>query len=87
MKAGEIDPRKIVVIWQTSEYPDYNWTIRGDVDETFGKGFIKKVQQALVDMNDETLLGAFTRSRFIPADNTMYHPILDVGTEIGILQH
>jgi phosphonate transport system substrate-binding protein len=86
MKAGRIDPQKISVIWQTPEYPDYNWTIRGDADKTFGAGFIKKVQTALVSMKDPDLLASFPRSAFIPADNTMYQPILNVGTDIGILR-
>jgi phosphonate transport system substrate-binding protein len=86
MKAGRIDPQKISVIWQTPEYPDYNWTIRGDADKTFGAGFIQKVQTALVSMKDPDLLASFPRSAFIPADNTMYQPILNVGTDIGILR-
>jgi phosphonate transport system substrate-binding protein len=86
MKDGKIDSQKIGVIWQTPEYPDYNWTIRDDADKTFGEGFIKKVQTALVAMKDPDLLASFPRSAFIPADNGMYQPILDVGTEIGILR-
>jgi len=86
MKEGKIDPKKIIVIWQTPEYPDYNWTIRGDVDQSYGKGFADKAQKALVDMKDPDLLASFPRAAFIPADNTMYQPILDVGTDIGILQ-
>jgi phosphonate transport system substrate-binding protein len=86
MKAGKIDPQKVAVIWETPEYPDYNWTIRGDVDQTYGDGFIKKVQKALINMKDPDLLASFPREAFIPADNDMYQPILDVGTEIGILR-
>jgi phosphonate transport system substrate-binding protein len=37
-------------------------------------------------MKGPDLLASFPRSAFIPADNTMYQPILDVGTEIGILR-
>lgn len=86
IKEGNIDSQKISVIWQTPEYPDYNWTIRGDADKAFGAGFIKKVQTALVAMKDPDLLASFPRSAFIPADNALYQPILDVGTEIGILR-
>ena len=39
--APEVETAK--VIWQTPPYPDYNWTIRGDVDETFGEGFADRV--------------------------------------------
>ncbi|MEJ2158112.1 MAG: putative selenate ABC transporter substrate-binding protein [Desulfobacteraceae bacterium] len=85
-KAGRIDPKKVIVIWKTPEYPDYNWTIRGDVDKTHGAGFIQKVQQALIEMKDPQLLASFPRSAFIKADNAMYRPIRDVGTEIGIFR-
>lgn len=87
VEAGKVDPQKVQVIWRTPTYPDYNWTIRGDVEQTYGQGFIKKVQQALLDIQDPAILKAFPRSRFIPADNTMYQPILDTATEIGILRN
>jgi phosphonate transport system substrate-binding protein len=86
VKAGTVDESKVRVIWQTPSYPDYNWTIRGDVDQTWGEGFAKKVQQALLDMKDPELLASFPRKSFIKADNSMYQPILDTAREIGILQ-
>ncbi len=86
MKAGRIDPKKLTVIWKTPEYPDYNWTIRGDVDKTHGAGFIERVQTALIEMKDKQLLEAFPRSAFIKAENMMYQPIRDVGIQIGIIQ-
>jgi len=87
MKAGRIDPKKLIVIWKTPEYPDYNWTIRGDVEKNYGAGFIQKVQAALIGMKDPRLLASFPRSAFIKADNTLYQPIRDVGQQIGILRH
>jgi len=86
MKAGNIDPKKVRIIWKTPAYPDYNWTIRGDVEKKFGKGFIKKVQDALINMNDRDLLDSFPRKRFIPSENSMYKPILETAVEIGIIE-
>jgi phosphonate transport system substrate-binding protein len=86
VEAGNVDPHKVQVIWRTPTYPDYNWTIRGDVEQTYGQGFIKKVQQALLDIQEPAILNAFPRSRFIKADNTMYQPILDTATAIGIIR-
>jgi len=86
VKAGTVDESKVRVIWQTPTYPDYNWTIRGDVEQTWGEGFANKVQRALLDMKDPELLASFPRQRFIKADNSMYQPILDTAREIGILQ-
>ncbi|WP_136808705.1 putative selenate ABC transporter substrate-binding protein [Desulfosediminicola flagellatus] len=86
MEAGNIDPAKISVIWKTPEYPDYNWTVRGDVDSTFGEGVTAKIQKALLNITDPELLSAFPRNRFIPADNSMYQPILDTGKAIGVFR-
>ena len=82
---GQIDPSKIRIIWRTPPYPDYQWTIRGDVDERFGEGFTEKVRAALVGMKDKQLLDAFPRSAFIPAKNADYAPIEDTAKQIGLL--
>ncbi|MCF6245964.1 MAG: putative selenate ABC transporter substrate-binding protein [Desulfobacula sp.] len=86
MKAGKIDPSKISIIWKTPEYPDYNWTVRGDVDQVFGNGTTNKIQQALISITDPELLNAFPRKRFMKADNSMYQPILDTGKAIGVFR-
>ena len=87
VEAGKVDPAKVQVIWRTPGYPDYNWTIRGSVDETYGEGFTKKVQGALLDITDPAILNAFPRAKFIPADNSMYQPILDTAIEVGIIRN
>ncbi len=87
LAAGTIDTAKIRVIWQTPTYPDYNWSIRGDVNQTFGPDFIAKVQKALIDMDDPDLLNSFPRTKFIKADNSMYEPILKTAIEIGIIEN
>lgn len=85
MKAGKIDSSKISVIWKTPVYPDYQWTIRGDVDEHWGEGFKADVQQALLDMKDPALLEAFPRSGFIKSSNKDYQPILETARQIGLI--
>lgn len=87
VEAGKVDTTKVQVIWRTPGYPDYNWTIRGSVEETYGEGFIKKVQQALLDITDPAILDAFPRAKFIPADNSMYQSILDTAIEVGIIRN
>lgn len=82
--APEVETAK--VIWKTPTYPDYNWTIRGDVDETFGEGFADRVQAALIAMDDPELLAAFPRSGFIPASNADYGPIEETGKTLGLLE-
>lgn len=73
------------VIWQTPPYPDYNWTIRGDVDARFGAGFADRVQAALLGMDDADLLASFPRAAFIPADNALYQPIEDTARALDII--
>ncbi len=82
---GKIDPKKVEVIWKTPTYPDYNWTIRGDVDKTFGAGFVEKVKKALLELKDKELLDSFPRKSFIPATNQMYEPILETAKAIDLL--
>ncbi|CTQ48028.1 putative selenate ABC transporter substrate-binding protein [Jannaschia donghaensis] len=73
------------VIWQTPPYPDYNWTIRGDVDARFGDGFTARVRDALLGMDDADLLASFPRAAFIPADNALYQPIEDTARDLDII--
>lgn len=85
LREGRIDPEKVRIIWRTPTYPDYQWSIRGDVDRKFGPGFVSRVRAALLAIDDPELLAAFPRSQFIPATNDDYEPIEKVGKEIGIL--
>lgn len=82
--APEVETAK--VIWKTPPYPDYNWVIRGDVDARFGESFTKKVQAALVGMDDPELLASFPREGFIPAENTQFDPIETVARDLGLLE-
>ena len=85
MDAGNIDPAKVTIIWETPPYPDYQWTIRGDVDAVWGEGFKQRVTQALLGLKDPDLLASFPRESFVPAQNSDYQPILDVATSIGLI--
>ncbi len=82
--APEVETARI--IWKTPPYPDYNWTIRGDVDARWGDGFADKVQAALLGMTDPDLLAAFPRSAFIPAENADYAPIEQVARALDLLE-
>ena len=77
-KAGRVDESRVAVIWQTPTFPDYQFTIRGDVDKTFGPGFKDKVRQAILSLDDPEILGYFARSKFVPASNAEYAPIEEV---------
>ncbi|WP_165855155.1 putative selenate ABC transporter substrate-binding protein [Marinobacter sp. JSM 1782161] len=85
LEAGKIDTDAVHVIWETPHYQDYQWTIRGDVNERFGDGFQARVQEALVNMDDPELLNKFPRSAFIPASNADYDSIRATAEKIGII--
>ena len=84
-KAGKIDPSKVRVIWKTPPYPDYQWTVRGDLERRWGAGFKEKIKSALLQMKDRRLLDAFPRKSFVPAGNGDYRPILDTAKAIGLI--
>jgi phosphonate transport system substrate-binding protein len=85
LASGKIDPSKVSVIWRTPTYPDYQWTIRGDVDARYGDNFKVRVTQALLNMTDPDLLASFPRQSFIPASNQDYAPIENTAQAIGLL--
>jgi phosphonate transport system substrate-binding protein len=85
LKAGKIDPAQVRVIWETPTYPDYQWTVRGDIDGRFGTGFKAKLTAALLAIDDPAILAQFARSKFIPAKNADYGPIEETGKATGLL--
>ncbi|MFL0807179.1 MAG: putative selenate ABC transporter substrate-binding protein [Oceanobacter sp.] len=82
---GKIDTNKVKVIWTTPTYPDYQWTVRGDVDQRFGTGFKDRIRNALLGMTDKNLLASFPRESFVPASNQDYAPIKDTAKAIGLI--
>ena len=85
LSEGKIDQDKVSIIWKTPSYPDYQWSIRGDIDQVFGKGTQVKVQQSLLNMKDKQLLNSFPRQSFIPATNQDYAPIKKTAQAIGLM--
>ena len=85
LAAGKIDSDKVKVIWRTPSYPDYQWTVRGDVNDSWGPDFQARLTAALLAMDDPDLLASFPRSGFIAADNDLYQPILDTAISVGII--
>lgn len=84
-KAGKVDEGQVKVIWETPTFPDYNWTVRGDVDAVYGAGFKDKLRAALLAIDDPEILKQFARSKFIPAKNSDYTPIEEVGKATNLL--
>jgi len=85
VEQGEVDTDAVEVIWKTPTYPDYQWSIRGDVDERFGEGFADRVQKALIDMDDPELLQSFPREGFVEADNSDYDPVRNTAKQLDLI--
>lgn len=83
---GKTDPEVCRVIWQTPYYADYNWTAHPELETVFGAGFIDKLQQALVAIDNPQLLSALPRDRLIPATNEEFDGIRDVALELGMMR-
>ena len=85
---GKVDLSKVRVLYTTPPYYDYNWSVRGDLDETFGEGFTDKVQAALLRMGAEEgdLLHLFLTDSFVETDNTKYLAIEEVARQLDIIR-
>ncbi len=84
-KAGKVDPAQVTMIWESPTFPDYQWTVRGDVDRVYGAGFKDRLTAALLAIDDPAILAPFARSKFIPAKNSDYAPIEEVGRVTNLL--
>ena len=88
---GKIDLSRVRVLYTTPPYYDYNWTIRGDMDQAFGNGFADKVQAALLaldraDPNEKEILDLFVAEGFIASSNDNYLAIEEVARDLEIIR-
>ncbi|MBR9911913.1 MAG: putative selenate ABC transporter substrate-binding protein [Gammaproteobacteria bacterium] len=82
---GKVDTQQVGVIWQTPSYPDYQWTVRGDADQTFGEGFTARLQRTLLALQDPEILATFPRQSFVTASNDDFAPVEATAIAIGLL--
>lgn len=84
-RLGRVDATQVFVLWETPTFPDYQWTIRGDVEKIYGTGFKESVRSALLATDDPEILTPFSRTKFIPAKNADYTPIEEIGKAAGLI--
>ena len=87
----KVDLSKVRLLYTTPPYYDYNWTIRGGMDDTFGVGFTDRVQAVLTAMDpnvpaDKQVLDLFVADRFIVSSNENYQAIENVARKLGIIR-
>ncbi|MHC4730434.1 MAG: putative selenate ABC transporter substrate-binding protein [Planctomycetota bacterium] len=85
VKAGNLDPAVCRIIWKTPYYADYNFTAHPILEERYGKGFVEKLQKALLAMRGD-LLQAFPRSAMIEARNEDFDAIATVARSLNLLR-
>ena len=85
VKNGKADPKTVSIIWTTPPFPDYQWSVRGDLDKTFGAGFKDKLTAAMLAVDDPKMLAVFDRTKFVPTKNDNYRVIEEVGKLSGLL--
>tara|TARA_B100001093_G_scaffold244379_1_gene234004 strand:- start:2534 stop:3448 length:915 start_codon:yes stop_codon:yes gene_type:complete len=88
VKNGKVDPTKVKVIWKTPPFGNYHWLVRPNLDQRFGKGFTTKLKKAFLALTptnerQKTILELFAAKRFIPAQESQYQPIEEVGRQLG----
>ncbi len=88
VKNGKVDPTKVKMIWKTPPFGNYHWLVRPNLDQRFGKGFTTKLKKAFLALTptnerQKTILELFAAKRFIPAQESQYQPIEEVGRQLG----
>ena len=86
---GSVEMSKVRVLTTTPPYFDYNWTAASNLDQEFGAGFTRRVQEALLELNadeNQEILELFSTRRFISTRNDNYQAIEDVARELGIIR-
>lgn len=91
LKLAEGKTGDAYVIWKTPTYADYNWTVPGDIDEVYGKGFKNKLQSALLRLDikkpeHKKILDAYPRKKFIKASNADYEGIKSTAEALGVIR-
>ena len=73
------------MIWESPPFPDYQWTVRADVEAIYGAGFTERLRAALIGITDPAILEPFGRSKFIPVSDAAYDRLIEVGIATGLL--
>jgi phosphonate transport system substrate-binding protein len=83
----KVDPSKVRVLWTTPDYPDYNWTVRGDLDPKVVEK-LRAAFLALAPANPEhkAILDLQRATRFVPTAPENYAPIEQAARAAGLIK-
>ena len=88
LRRKKVEGSKVRIIWETPSYPDYHWLAQPDLDNRFGTGFTRKLQNFLLGLKKQSktqsrILNLFGANRFIPAYDYQYKDIELIGRQLG----
>lgn len=90
VKEQKVDPAVVVVVWESPEFCDYQFTAHPALDATFGKGFTEKLQNVLISIKGDDLdvLKAMDRNEggLIACKNEDFETLRKTAIEIGLLR-
>jgi phosphonate transport system substrate-binding protein len=86
VETGKVSADVVRVVWRTPAYAMHHWTAHPLLEEQFGAGFTSRVQDALLAIDDPTVLAGLGREHLVPASDGMYDGIRLVAHEHGLLR-
>ena len=83
----KVESAKVKVIYTTPPYPDYNWTVRGELDAAL----VNRLSAAFLKLErsnpqHKEILDLQRAARFVPTRAENYRTIEAVGRETGIIR-
>ena len=83
----KLDPNRCFVIWETPPFPDYNWTAHPALEELFGPGTIRRLQDVLIGLDRPDLLAAINRPEgLMKAKNEDWDALAGLARDLGLLR-
>ena len=84
---SKVDAARVRSFFTTPPYFDYNWTVRGDLDDIFGAGFQARVKRTLLSMGEgqRQILDLYSTDAFVETDNENYSAIQQIAESLGII--
>ncbi len=88
--AGTVDLTKVVEVYRTPGYHDYQWNAGPNTDERFGVGFTERLKATLLGLDSsspesQAILDLFGAKKFVPADPNDYKDIERIGRKLRLI--
>lgn len=80
VEKGVINPKDVVVITHSDQFPNYPWTMQGYLSEPLKE----KIRNAMTGLKDKMVLESFKADGFAPISDQDYQKIRDMGAILGL---